>query len=101
MSKPTSSNKGFKFYKAATIPEGWEVIIETWPGANYNKEKGIYEPVPGRLDTKIYKKDPTKDYNKGDFVTKIRVFKNEDKPQIPLHQQSAASEGISDDKIPF
>ena len=56
MSKPISSNRGFKFYKGASIPEGLEVIIETWPGADYNKDTGKYIPVPGRVDTKIYKR---------------------------------------------
>ena len=64
MTKPISSNRGFKFYKGASIPEGLEVIIETWPGADYNKDTREYTPVPGRVDTKIYKKDPTKDYGK-------------------------------------
>ena len=40
-------------------------------------EQGYKErtPVPGAKDINWYKKDPTKDYIKGDFVTKIRVFK--------------------------
>tara|TARA_Y100000015_G_C2330038_1_gene60766 strand:+ start:215 stop:475 length:261 start_codon:yes stop_codon:yes gene_type:complete len=81
------------------IPKG-DYIIEVWDASNWNKDTRERTPVPGAKDINWYKKDPTKDYNKGDFVTKIRVFKNEDKPQIPLHQQSS-SEGLSDDKIPF
>ena len=59
MAKPTHSNRGFKFYKGASIPEGLEVIIETWPGADYNKDTREYTPVPGRVDTKIHKNSGT------------------------------------------
>ena len=55
--------------------------------------------VPGAKDIKIYKKDPTKDYNKGDLVAFFRVFENKDDPQIPLHQNQQVKE--NDDKIPF
>jgi hypothetical protein len=109
MSKPTSSNKGFKFYKAASIPEGLEVIIETWPGANYNKDTGSYEPVPGRLDTKIYKKDETKEYKKGDPVLFFSTFENKDEdgkldPEdapVNLAAEQADQEEEMDDPIPF
>ena len=85
MSKPISSNRGFKFYKAASIPEGLEVIIETWPGANYNKDTGKYDPVPGRLDTKIYKKDETKEYKKDHAVLFFSTFENKDEePPVNL-----------------
>ena len=101
MSKPTHSNRGFKFYKGASIPEGLEVIIETWPGANYNKEKGIYEPVPGRLDTKIYKKDPTKEHGKGDPVLFFSTFENKDEPPVNLAAEQADHKEEMDDDIGF
>ena len=100
MSGPTHSNRNFKVMETLEIPKG-EYIIEVWDASNFDKETRERTPVPGAKDFNWYKKDPTKDYNKGDFVTKIRVFENKDKPQIPLHQQSAASEVLSDDKIPF
>ena len=56
--------------------------------------------MPGAKDIKIYKKDPSKEYNKGDLVAFFRVFENKSDPQIPLHQKPI-SEGISDDPIPF
>ena len=40
-------------------------------------------------DIKIYKKDPSKEYNKGDLVAFFRVFENKSDPQIPLHQKTS------------
>jgi hypothetical protein len=101
MSKPISSNRGFKFYKAASIPEGLEVIIETWPGADYNKETGKYVPVPGRKDTKIYKKDETKEYKKGDPVLFFSTFDNDEEPPVNLAAEQADTKEEMDDDIPF
>ena len=99
MSGPTHSNRSFKVLETYEIPKG-EYIIEMWDASNWNKDTKERTPVPGAKDIKIYKKDPTKDYNKGDLVAFFRVFENKDDPQIPLHQKSA-SEGISDEPIPF
>ena len=101
MSKPISSNRGFKFYKAASIPEGLEVIIETWPGADYNKDTGKYVPVPGRLDTKIYRKDETKEYKKGEPILFFNTFENKDEePPVNLAAEQADKEEM-DDAIPY
>ena len=101
---PTHSNRTFKLMKTTTLSEG-EFIIETWEGSNYDKETGKRTAVPGALDIKIYNKDPSKDYNKGDAVIFFRVFenKNEGTGNIPQHQQSAADKGKEqlDDDIPF
>ena len=101
MSKPISSNRGFKFFKGASIPEGLEVIIETWPGADYNKDTGKYVPVPGRKDTKIYKKDETKEYKKGDPVLFFSTFDNDDEPPVNLAAEQADTKEEMDDAIPF
>jgi hypothetical protein len=101
MSKPISSNRGFKFYKAASIPKGLEVIIETWPGADYNKKTGKYVPVPGRKDTKIYKKDETKEYKKGDPVLFFSTFDNDEEPPVNLAPEQADTKEEMDDAIPF
>lgn len=108
MAKPIYSNRGFKFYKETTIPEGTECIIETWPGADYNKETREYTSVPGTVDIKIYKKDPNKDYGKGDPVLFFRQFENkeelkltpEDAP-VNLAAEQADKEEEMDDPIPF
>ena len=72
---PTHSNRTFKLMRTTTLSEG-EFIIETWEGSNYDKETGVRTPVPGALDIKIYNKDPSKEYNKGDAVIFFRVFEN-------------------------
>ena len=101
MTKPISSNRGFKFFKAASIPEGLEVIIETWPGADYNKDTGKYVPVPGRLDTKIYRKDETKEYKKGEPILFFNTFENKDEePPVNLAAEQADKEEM-DDAIPY
>ena len=41
------------------------------------------EKLPCAKDIKIYKKDPSKEYNKGDLVAFFRVFENKSDPQIP------------------
>ena len=99
MRGPTHSNRNFKVMESYTIPKG-EYIIEVWDASNWNKDTRERTPVPGAKDFKMYRKDPSKEYNKGDFVASYRVFENKDDPQIPLHQQSSASEGKSND-IPF
>ena len=101
MTKPISSNRGFKFFKAASIPEGTEVIIETWPGADYNKDTGKYVPVPGRLDTKIYRKDETKEYKKGEAILFFNTFENKDEePPVNLAAEQADTREMDDD-IPY
>ena len=102
---PTHSNRTFKLMRTTTLSEG-EYIIETWQGSNYDKEKGTRTEVPGALDIKIYNKDTSKEYNKGDAVIFFRVFENDkSKGNIPQHQQSAAAknaaEQLNDDEIPF
>ena len=99
MSGPTHSNRNYKVMKGYSLPEG-EYIIEEWNASNWNKDTQEREPVPGAKDIKIYKKDPSKEYNKGDQVAFFRVCENKSAPQIPLHQKPI-SEGISDDPIPF
>ena len=102
MTKPISSNRGFKFFKAASIPEGLEVIIETWPGADYNKDTGKYVPVPGRLDTKIYRKDETKEYKKGEAILFFNTFENKDEdPPVNLAAEQADTKEEMDDAIPY
>ena len=102
MTKPISSNRGFKFFKAASIPEGLEVIIETWPGADYNKDTGKYVPVPGRLDTKIYRKDETKEYKKGESILFFNTFENKDEePPVNLAAEQADTKEEMDDAIPY
>lgn len=102
MTKPISSNRGFKFFKAASIPEGLEVIIETWPGADYNKDTGKYVPVPGRLDTKIYRKDETKEYKKGEAILFFNTFENKDEePHVNLAAEQADTKEEMDDAIPY
>ena len=102
MAKPTHSNRGFKFYKGASIPEGLEVIIETWPGADYNKDTGKYVPVPGRLDTKIYRKDETKEYKKGEAILFFNTFENKDEePPVNLAAEQADTKEEMDDAIPY
>jgi hypothetical protein len=97
MTKPISSNRGFKFFKAASIPEGTEVIIETWPGADYNKDTGKYVPVPGRLETKIYRKDETKEYKKGEPILFFNTFENKDEePPVNLAAEQADKEEMDD-----
>ena len=109
---PTHSNRTFKLMRTTTLSEG-EYIIETWQGSNYDKERGTRTEVPGALDIKIYNKDTSKEYNKGDAVIFFRVFENDksSKGNIPQHQQSAAAknnepvnlaaEQLNDDEIPF
>ena len=67
MSGPTHSNRNYKVMKGYSLPEG-EYIIEEWNASNWDKETKERSSVPGAKDIKIYKKDPTKDYNKGDLV---------------------------------
>jgi hypothetical protein len=107
MAKPIYSNRGFKFYKETTIPEGTECIIETWPGADYNKDTREYTSVPGTVDIKVYKKDPNKDYGKGDPILFFRQFENKeelkltpDDPPVNLAAEKADMEKMDDD-IPF
>ena len=100
---PTHSNRTFKLMRTTTLSEG-KYIIETWKGSNYNKETGERTDVPGALDIKIYNKDTSKEYNKGDAVIFFRVFENDNssKGNIPQHQQSAAEKTeLKDDEIPF
>ena len=101
---PTHSNRTFKLMRTTTLAEV-EFIIKTWEGSNYDKETGKRTAVPGALDIKIYNKDPSKEYNKGDAVLFFRVFENDKSGlgNIPQHQQSAADKGKEklDDDIPF
>ena len=62
---PTHSNRTFKLMRTTTLSEG-EYIIETWEGSNFDKETKQRTSVPGALDIKIYNKDTSKEYNKGD-----------------------------------
>jgi len=111
---PTHSNRTFKLMRTTTLSEG-EYIIETWEGSNYDKNTKQRTSVPGALDIKIYNKDPSKEYNKGDAVIFFRVFENDKSGQgnIPSYQQSAAAKNDEpvnlaaeradqlDDEIPF
>ena len=106
MAKPIYSNRGFKFYKETTIPQDTEVSIETWPGADYNKETREYTSVPGTVDIKIYKKDPNKDYGKGDPILFFRQFENKedgklDPEDAPTNLAAEADMEKLDDDIPF
>lgn len=98
--------------KNVAISEG-DYIIEVWHGSNWDKDTKQRTEVPGAMDIKIYIKDTTQDYDKGDFVTQLRVFENKDEGSIPSYQKApdvdlsaereedAAKSEKLDDDIPF
>lgn len=109
---PIYSNRSFKLMKNVAISEG-EYIIEVWHGSNWDKETKQRSEVPGAMDIKIYIKDTSQDYDKGDFVTQLRVFENKDEGSAPSYQKApdvdlaaereddAARSAKIDDDIPF
>ena len=56
-------------------------MIEVWDAKDFNKDNPKEQPkeVKGAQDIKIFKRDETKSYNKGDGVAFFRVFNNEPK----------------------
>ena len=103
---PTHSNRSFKFMRDVTIKANTEVIIEEWDGSNYDKERQSRTEVPGAKDVKMYLRDPSKEYSKGDAVMFFRLFENSGSTgQAPAYQSQSAPEpkqdaGV-DDEIPF
>ena len=77
---PNASNRNFKVFKDINIPQS-EYLIEVWDAKDFNKDNPKEQPreVQGAQDIKIYKRDETKPYNKGDGVAFFRVFNNEPK----------------------
>ena len=77
---PNASNRNFKVFKDISIPQS-EYLIEVWDAKDFNKDNPKEQPreVQGAQDIKIYKRDETKPYNKGDGVDFFRVFNNEPK----------------------
>ena len=75
---PNASNRNFKVFKDINIPQG-EYLIELWDAKDFDKETKEAKEVSGAQDIKIYKRDETKAYNKGDGVAFFRVFNNEPK----------------------
>ena len=75
---PNASNRNFKVFKEYNIPQG-EYLIELWDAKDFDKETKEAKEVKGAQDIKIYKRDETKAYNKGDGVAFFRVFNNEPK----------------------
>jgi hypothetical protein len=77
---PNASNRNFKVFKDISIPQG-EYLIEVWGAKDFNKDNPKEPPkeVQGAQDIKIYKRDETKSYNKGDGIAFFRVFNNEPK----------------------
>ena len=78
MSGPKFSNRQFRIMKDITITKGTELVIEIWPGSDWDDSKGAGKPVPGASDIKVYQRSDTAKYNKGDQIMFMRVFKNED-----------------------
>ena len=99
MSGPTHSNRNYKVMKGYSLPEG-EYIIEEWNASNWDKETKERSSVPGAKDIKIYKKDPTKDYGKGEPVLFFSQFENKDEPPVNLAAEQADKEEM-DDAIPY
>jgi len=57
--------------------------------------------VPRRVDTKIYKKDETKEHKKGDPTLFFSTFENKDEePPVNLAAEQADKEEM-DDTIPY
>ena len=54
MSGPTYSNREFKCMKPLRIDKGQSVVIEVWPGSDWDDTKGCAIPVPGAKDIKVY-----------------------------------------------
>ena len=75
---PNASNRNFKVFKEYNIPQG-EYLIEVWDAKDFDKDTKVAKEVSGAQDIKIYKRDETKSYNKGDGVAFFRVFNNEPK----------------------
>ena len=77
---PNASNRNFKVFKDINIPQS-EILIEVWDAKDFNKDNPKEQPkeVKGAQDIKIFKRDETKSYNKGDGVAFFRVFNNEPK----------------------
>jgi hypothetical protein len=76
MAGPKFSNRQFRIMKDLNIPKGTELVIEIWPGSDWDKEKGCAIPVPGASDIKLYKRSEEAKYNKGDQMAFMRVFNN-------------------------
>ena len=75
---PNASNRNFKVFKDISIPQS-EYLIEVWDAKDFDKDTKAAKEVSGAQDIKIYKRDETKPYNKGDGVAFFRVFNNEPK----------------------
>ena len=75
---PNASNRNFKVFKDISIPQS-EYLIEVWDAKDFDKDTKAAKEVSGAQDIKIYKRDETKTYNKGDGVAFSRVFNNEPK----------------------
>ena len=75
---PNASNRNFKVFKDINIPQS-EYLIEVWDAKDFDKDTKAAKEVSGAQDIKIYKRDETKPYNKGDGVAFFRVFNNEPK----------------------
>ena len=84
---PIYSNRNFKLMKNVAISEG-EYIIEVWHGSNWDKDSKQRTEVPGAIDIKIYIKDKSQEYDKGEFVTSLRVFENTEEGSTPSHQKA-------------
>ena len=75
---PNASNRNFKVFKDISIPQS-EYLIEVWDAKDFDKDTKAAKEVSGAQDIKIFKRDETKSYNKGDGVAFFRVFNNEPK----------------------
>lgn len=85
MSGPTYSNREFRCMKPLRIDKGQSVVIEVWPGSDWDDTKGCAIPVPGAKDIKVYERTDNKDkYNKGEQLLFMRVFDNAKPKQTPF-----------------
>ena len=76
MPGPTHSNRSFKSNKGLKVEPGTECVIEIWDARDFETK----EDIKAAIDIKIYKKDPDKEYSKGESIGFFRAFKNEPKP---------------------
>jgi len=84
MSGPIYSNRQFRLMKDIRIEKGSELVIEIWPGSDWDDTKGAGKPVQGASDIKIYQRSDTAKYNKGDQIAFMRVFNNKENNSNPF-----------------
>jgi hypothetical protein len=73
MAGPKYSNRKFKVFENKEIHlTSGDYILEAWAGRDFEKQQDI----EGALDIKIYARDDTAPYGKGDQKAFFRMFEN-------------------------